>query len=328
MTLRSCLRLSGLLRRFPIELVVTGAVALALASGPAFAGSDGDGIVDGSDNCPQNVNPHQEDSDSDGQGDVCDPDTINALIERDSAGRFHVRTPFYRMRYAPSTQLEIAPQGGLGAAASPSIGVSPDPVIRLAPAALTGLLLPYAPAAPSVVQSTWQTAFARSLFMPTSGLGIGLHLASYANGTALGYEIPLAQVGSGSEVRISHALTLPPGWTIDSSEATAGGGVGRVSLRDPAAVSLLPGRHRRAHGLRVEHDDRRFADLLRARAPGRRARGFAARGERGSRRIRSAATSRAGSTPRSSRRAIRSRRTWPRARSAGSRSRRPARASR
>ena len=236
MTVRPCLRLPGLLRRFPIELMVAGGVALALASGPAFAGSDGDGIADGSDNCPQNVNPHQEDSDSDGQGDVCDPDTINALIERDSAGRFHVRTPFYRMRYAPSTQLEIAPQGGLGAAAQPSIGVSPDPVIRLAPAALTGLILPYAPASPSVVQSTWQTAFARSLFMPTNGLGIGLHLASYANGTALGYEIPLSQVGGGSEVRISHALTLPPGWTIDASEATAGGGVGRIALRDPAAI--------------------------------------------------------------------------------------------
>ncbi len=236
---RSCLRGLALRWRRPLELVIAGTVVLAVASGTAFAGSDGDGIVDGADNCPQNVNPHQEDSDSDGRGDVCDPDTINALIERDSAGRLHVRTPFYRMRYAPATQLEIAPQGGLGTAAQPSIGVSPDPVIRVAPLALTGLLLPYAPASPSVVQSTWQTAFARSLFMPTSGLGIGLHLASYANGTALGYEIPLAQVGSGSVVRISHALTLPPGWTIDASEATAGGGVGRISLRDPAAVSRL-----------------------------------------------------------------------------------------
>lgn len=214
-------------------------LALVVTAAPALAGSDGDGIIDASDNCPQNVNPHQEDSDGDGVGDVCDGDTINALIERDSAGRMHARTPFYRMRYASTTHLELAPQGGLGTAAEPSIGVSSGGVIALAPTALTGLIVPYAPGTSTVLQSTWQTIFARNAFSAPTGAGIGLHLASYANGTALGYEIPLAQVTTGSDVRIAHLLTLPPGWTLDTSEVTAGGGVGRLSLRDPAIVPCV-----------------------------------------------------------------------------------------
>ena len=227
------------LRRHSISGVFLLLLPLLLMAAPALAGSDGDGIIDASDNCPQNVNPHQEDSDVDGVGDVCDPDTINALIERDSAGRLHARTPFYRMRYAPTSHLEVSPQGGLGTAAEASIGVSAGAVIGLAPTGLTGLIVPYAPGAPTVLQSTWQTAFARNAFIAPTGAGIGLHLASYANGTALGYEIPLGQVTSGSDVRISHLLTLPPGWSLDTSEVTAGGGVGRLSLRDPAIVPCV-----------------------------------------------------------------------------------------
>jgi hypothetical protein len=35
---------------------------------------DGDGLVDGGDNCPSATNPHQADLDGDGQGDACDAD--------------------------------------------------------------------------------------------------------------------------------------------------------------------------------------------------------------------------------------------------------------
>jgi len=218
--------------------LATAGLAAALilgAAGIAVAGSDGDGILDASDNCPQNVNPHQEDSDADGQGDVCDPDTLNALLERDTAGRLHARTPFYRMRHSSAAQIEFAPQGGIGAAAHPSIGLSAYPSMRLSPTGLTGLLLPYVPGTPTAVQSTWQTAIARNAF--TSGNdGIPLQLATYANGIGLGYEIALARVGSGSEIRIAHSLLLPAGWTIDPAEATAGGGVGRITLRDASGV--------------------------------------------------------------------------------------------
>ncbi len=34
--------------------------------------SDGDGIIDLGDNCPQDVNPDQIDSDGDWSGDACD----------------------------------------------------------------------------------------------------------------------------------------------------------------------------------------------------------------------------------------------------------------
>jgi len=35
--------------------------------------SDGDGILDGFDNCPEEFNPGQEDTDLDLIGDLCDP---------------------------------------------------------------------------------------------------------------------------------------------------------------------------------------------------------------------------------------------------------------
>ena len=36
--------------------------------------SDGDGVLDSVDNCPNKCNSEQHDSDYDGYGDVCDPD--------------------------------------------------------------------------------------------------------------------------------------------------------------------------------------------------------------------------------------------------------------
>jgi hypothetical protein len=41
-------------------------------SAPAVTDADGDGVADGSDNCPSTANPGQADADNDGQGDACD----------------------------------------------------------------------------------------------------------------------------------------------------------------------------------------------------------------------------------------------------------------
>ena len=46
-------------------------------SGSERLDSDGDGILDSVDNCPQVPNADQKDNERDGLGDVCDPDDDN-----------------------------------------------------------------------------------------------------------------------------------------------------------------------------------------------------------------------------------------------------------
>ncbi|WP_438853359.1 thrombospondin type 3 repeat-containing protein [Agromyces sp. M3QZ16-3] len=47
---------------------------MKITTSPTVNDRDGDGIVDEQDNCPDVVNPEQDDLDSDGLGDSCDPD--------------------------------------------------------------------------------------------------------------------------------------------------------------------------------------------------------------------------------------------------------------
>ena len=48
--------------------------------------SDGDGIPDEDDNCPNDSNPDQADNDGDGMGDVCDPDDDNDGVPDEDEG--------------------------------------------------------------------------------------------------------------------------------------------------------------------------------------------------------------------------------------------------
>lgn len=60
-----------------------------LPSGSAVSGTadtDGDGIADGSDNCPVKPNPTQVDSNSNGKGDACDPISGGASSDTDGDG--------------------------------------------------------------------------------------------------------------------------------------------------------------------------------------------------------------------------------------------------
>ena len=59
-------------------------IFLYLYAAIAIAGTDGDGVPDESDNCPNVANADQLDTDSDGLGNECDADDGGAIDQRDA----------------------------------------------------------------------------------------------------------------------------------------------------------------------------------------------------------------------------------------------------
>jgi hypothetical protein len=226
-------------------------VALALCIAPSLGARaqtpdlDADGVPDAADNCPANPNPHQENSDGSVPGDVCDPDTIDAILERVAAPGtdYHARTAYYRSRFSPGLGLQLSHEGGLGAAANGGIGIASSndsAVIRLSPLSFSGPAGgPYPAVTPALQQSTWQSLRASPVFAPPGGASVRAHLASYANGVALGYELDLTAIPVGVAATIQHDLLLPAGWTLDSSELGPGSGTGRLFLADASGAPRL-----------------------------------------------------------------------------------------
>jgi hypothetical protein len=64
------------------------ALLVANLSGDADSAidSDGDGIFDPNDNCPDDPNPEQDDTDGDGAGDACDSCPVSNPDQRDDDG--------------------------------------------------------------------------------------------------------------------------------------------------------------------------------------------------------------------------------------------------
>lgn len=74
-----------LLKALPVIIPVVLILILFLGGDKYFADSDGDGVNDSKDNCPNSLNPTQNDADEDNVGDECEENYIEKkMILNDS----------------------------------------------------------------------------------------------------------------------------------------------------------------------------------------------------------------------------------------------------
>jgi uncharacterized delta-60 repeat protein len=77
---------------------LTDAQEAALGTDPINADTDGDGVLDGADNCPLAANASQADADADGLGDACDP--LNGEPGLSYAALHHISFDYPRIQLA------------------------------------------------------------------------------------------------------------------------------------------------------------------------------------------------------------------------------------
>lgn len=171
-------------------------------AGPAAGDMDGDGIADGSDNCPTMFNPirpidgnFQPDNDSDGMGDMCDPTPLRADLDADADDNPVDNCPFD----ANGTQVDGDGDGkGDACDACPS-RPNPDAVCAPAPTSIVAIQDGTVPANTSVfVEGAVVTAVDSSGFFAqdptvTSGMYAGVYVfVGSAPGVTLGDRVSFA----------------------------------------------------------------------------------------------------------------------------------------
>jgi hypothetical protein len=238
--------------------------------GTRFPDTDDDSVRDSEDNCPYNANPPRQpgmdqDDDLDGDGCGCPCDDGQGLCAPDeewcpneaAGSSFHVTTPVYRKKVRGPAIVEFSREEGLGTDRKPDIGLTDAPdaddsrVIKLTPVSVHGPAMSLNSSA-KLKQSSWQSIMTEDLFTGV-GAPIRFHIAPYANGFGMTYEIGRAEdacdeanpadcdmqnvIPPDEPVEIVQLVELPADWSIDASELTDG--QGRLTIKDKDGIDQV-----------------------------------------------------------------------------------------